>query len=167
MLPSDSFKIAHISAAHGLRGEVKLACTLENPDDIVRYNPLISKQGKIYNVRITGHTKDHLMVAIDGITDRNAAESLRGIELYADTAKLPPKSDDEYYIQDLVGLSAVLEDGTEIGRVTALHNYGAGDILEIKTADDELLLPFKAPFVGEITDGKIIVQLPEYMGEEE
>ncbi len=163
----DSFKIAHISAAHGLRGEVKLACTLENPDDIARYNPLKTKQGKSYNVRITGHTKDHLMVAIDGITDRNAAEALRGIELYAETSKLPPKSDDEYYIQDLIGLSATLEDGTEIGKVTAIHNYGAGDILEIKTANDELLLPFIAPFVGEIEGGKITIQLPEYMGEEE
>lgn len=162
----ESFKIAHISAAHGIRGEVKLACFLENPDDITRYNPLVSKQGKSYNVRITGHTKDHLMVAIDGITDRNAAELLRGVELYGDSSKLPPASDDEYFVADLIGLTAMLENGSEIGKVTALHNYGAGDILEIKTTDDELLLPFKLPFVGEIKDGKIIVTLPEYMGEE-
>lgn len=161
------FKIAHITSAHGIRGEVKLACFLNNPNDITRYNPLTTKQGKAYTIRITGRAKDHLMAALDGITDRNAAELLRGTELFADSAKLPPKSENEYFVRDLIGLTAILKDGTTIGSVTALHNYGAGDIIEIKTENEEILLPFKAPFVGDIVEGKITVQLPEYVGEKE
>ncbi|MDX2073229.1 MAG: ribosome maturation factor RimM [Alphaproteobacteria bacterium] len=161
----NSFKIARIAAAHGIRGEVKLSCFLENPDDIARYNPLFTKQGKPCSLRVTGHAKDHLIVAIDGISDRNAAEILRGTELYADAAKLPAPAENEYYVEDLIGLTAVLEDGKEVGKVTAIHNFGAGDILEIATlSGEELLLPFQAPFVGEIQNGRITVQWPEYIG---
>lgn len=160
------FKIAQISAAHGIRGEVKLICFLENPADLARYNPLVTKQGKAVELTVTGTLKDHLIARINTVDDRNAAEMLRGTELYGERAKLPPKNEDEYYVQELVGLSAVLENGQTIGKVTAIHNYGAGDILEIATADEEILLPFKAPFVGDISEGKIIVTLPEYIESE-
>lgn len=161
------FKIAHITAAHGIRGEVKLACFIENPDDIVRYAPLQTKQGKIFTFRITGHSKAHLIIAIDGITDRNEAEMLRGTELFADASKLPAKNAEEYFVHELIGLTARLADGRIIGNVTALYNYGAGDILAIDSGDEEILLPFQPPFIGAITHDAITVQLPEYIDGEE
>lgn len=161
----DLFKIAAVSAAHGIRGEVKLACFLENPEDITRYLPLCDSRGTAYFLRITGQGgKNHLIAAIDGITDRNRAELLRGLELYAECAKRPPANDSEYYLQDLIGLPAVqASDGSPIGTVSAFHNYGAGELIEILCANgEELLLPFRAPFVGDIENGQISITLPHY-----
>ncbi len=163
-MPRDNlFKIAHITAAHGIRGEVRLACLLENPDDITRYSPLHTKAGKELQIEITGHQKDQLIVKIDGITDRNGAELLRGTELFADASKRPPTQPNQFYYDDVIGLPAILADGTKIGSVTAIHNFGAGDIIEIKTADDEIMLPFKSPYVTEVTKDAVRVVLPEYL----
>lgn len=160
------FRIARISAAHGIRGEVKLVCFLQNPGDITGYNPLTTAKGAAYNISITGTLKDALIARLEGINDRNAAESLRGVELYGDAAKLPATKNNEYYVDALIGLDAVLADGTKVGTVTGIENYGAGDIIAIDRQGEELLLPFKEPFVGEISTKRIIITLPEYMGEE-
>ena len=87
------------------------------------------------------------------------------MELYAEAKKRAALAENEFYHQDLVGLSAVLENGEMVGKITAIHNFGAGDILEIRSAsDEEILLPFAAPFVGDVSAEKIIVTLPEYVG---
>jgi len=164
---SSSFKIAQVAAAHGIRGEVKLVCFLDNPKDLPRYSPLITKQGKEYPFTITGHTNDHILLKLEGITDRNMAETLRGTEFFAEAAKRPALSENEYYHQDLIGLEAVLENGEAAGKIIAVHNFGAGDIIELSANGEEIMLPFKAPFVGDIKNGKITVTLPEYLGDEE
>jgi 16S rRNA processing protein RimM len=162
-----AFKIAQVSAAHGIKGEVKLVCFLEDPKTLERYNPLTDKQGKPFAFTITGHTKDHVLARVEGIADRNTAELLRGTELFADAAKRPPLKQNEFYQHDLIGMSAMLEDGTKVGTITDVANYGAGDIIEITTEHDEFMLPFKAPFVGKIKDRTIIVMLPEYLEDKE
>jgi 16S rRNA processing protein RimM len=169
MTTDKPFKIARITAAHGIRGEVKLLCFLEDPTTLARYNPFVTKQGKSISLTITGHVKELLIARIEGITDRNEAELLRGIELFTSSAKLPQKSESEYYHQELIGLSAVNDAGEKLGEVIAIHNFGAGDIIEIAMPGGELMLPFKAPFVGEIhmEKGTLHVTLPEYTGEEE
>lgn len=161
-----TFKIAQITAAHGIRGEVKLRCFLENPSDITRYTPLTNKAGKLFTPTITGQQQETLIVRFAHVADRNAAELLRGVELYAPLAQLPAKKDDEFFGAELVGLKAILEDGSIYGTVIAMHNFGAGDIIEIQTMDDAVMLPFKAPFVGKITGGKIEITLPDYIESE-
>lgn len=163
---SSRFKIAQVAAAHGIRGEVKLRCFLEDPSALKRYLPLSDKSGRGYQLIITGTQKDLLIVKIDGITDRNAAELLRGIELYADSVNLPPRNDGEYYVNQLIGLRAQREDGTAYGTITAIDNFGAGDILDIQKPDGTTeMLPFNDIFVGEVKpeDGYIVVFPPDYI----
>ncbi len=161
------FKIAEISAPHGIRGELKLICFLENCADLARYNPLRTASGNVYEAQISGYIKNQIIVKLSGVTDRNQADNLRGIELYAAVDKLPKLCENEFYHNDLIGLKATLENGREIGKIAAIHNFGAGDILEITTsddtADDELLLPFQSPFVGDINSERIIITLPQYL----
>jgi len=168
MTKNSTFKIAQITAAHGIRGEVKVVCFLENPDDLPRYNPLSTRQGKEYSLAVTGHVKGNIIARIEGIADRNEAELLRGLELYAPGSKLPKKSENEFYQQELIGLSAIDASGKAIGNVLAIHNFGAGDIIEISTSEGDVMLPFKAPFVGEIDvkKGTMHITLPEYLGDE-
>lgn len=160
------FKIAQVSTAHGVRGEVKLSCFLDDAGDIARYLPLSIKSGAPFSFKITGHLKGQLIVKPDGIDDRNAADALRGTELFADAAKRPEINANEFYYDQLIGLPARLADGTKIGTVTAVDNYGAGDIIQIKTATEELLLPLQAPYVNDISDDAVIITLPEYLGDD-
>lgn len=164
-MTNNLFKIARISSAHGIRGEVKLHCFLENPRDIIHYVPLTDKQGRGYNFTITGSQKDQLIVKFEHIVDRNQAELLRGVELFAGNDKRP-QDDDAFYINDLVGLKAQLENGELYGTVDAVVNYGAGDILEIiRTDGNSEMIPFTEAFVGEIDDkkGYLVVFPPDYI----
>lgn len=163
-MPSgQSFKIAQVSAAHGLRGEVKLLCFLTTPKDIARYNPLHDSKGNAYRATVTGQIKELLIVQLDGIHDRTSAEKMRGLELFADATKLPAPEENQYYLHDLIGKTAMLDDGTRIGKVLAVHNFGAGDIVAIDHDGEELLLPFRDPFVREVRDDEIVITLPEYI----
>ncbi len=127
-MTNNLFKIAHIASAHGIRGEVKLHCFLENPRDIIHYVPLTDKQGRGYNFTITGSQKDQLIVKFEHITDRNQAELLRGVELFAGNDKRP-QDDDAFYINDLVGLKAQLENGELYGTVDAVGCLICFDII--------------------------------------
>lgn len=161
MSGAKTFPIARIASAHGIRGEVKLDCFLQDPSRLATYFPLTDRKGKTYTLVVTGSAKGQLIARIEGVADRNAAETLRGVELLADATLLPESAEDEFYHHELIGLEAVLEDGTRIGTVVNIANFGAGDILEIKTAEGEMMLPFCAPFAGAIQNGKITITLPE------
>jgi 16S rRNA processing protein RimM len=102
------------------------------------------------------------VVRLSGVDDRTAAESLRGSLVEVDRSALPPLEDGEYYHADLIGLSCVDGDGREVGKVTAVENYGAGDLLEVQTGDGKLsLIPFK-PGIADL-DGERIVLDPEFL----
>lgn len=146
--------VARIGAAHGVRGEVKLWSFTEDPAAVAQYGPLETQDGtRCFEIEALRAAKDHFVARIAGVNDRDAAEKLRNIELYIPRARLPKIEEaDTYYHADLVGLDAVTPDGARVGTVHALHNFGAGDIIEIAPAGggDPLMLPFNETTVPKI-----------------
>ncbi len=137
--------VAAIATAHGVRGALKLRCFTEQPEDIAAYGPLFDRRGQrlFEAIAIVGSVKGGVIVKVDGIDDRNAAEALRGTELFVPRSALPPPGDDEFYYQDLEGLMAVDIRGERLGVVRQVANYGAGDLIEIAGDNGEtLFLPF-------------------------
>jgi 16S rRNA processing protein RimM len=146
--------VARIGAAHGVRGEVKLWSFTEDPAAVAHYGPLETQDGtRCFEIEALRAAKDHFVARIAGVNDRDAAEKLRNIELYIPRARLPKIEEaDTFYHADLVGLDAVTPDGARVGTVHALHNFGAGDIIEIAPAGggDPLMLPFNETTVPKI-----------------
>ena len=158
---TDRICVAQIGAAHGIRGEVRLRSFTEDPMAITSYGPLESEDGtRRFEIEALRPSKDLFVARLAGITDRNAAETLTNLRLYVSRDRLPPAKDGEFYHADLVGLAAVTPDGTPLGTVTAIHNFGAGDVIEIKPESGEtLLVPFTDSTVPEIdiAAGRMVV----------
>lgn len=151
---ADRVCVARIGAAHGVRGEVKLWSFTEDPAAVASYGPLETQDGlRQFEIEELRRAKDHFVARISGIEDRTAAEKLRNLELYVPRARLPKIDDaDTFYHADLIGLDAVTMNGTQVGTVHALHNFGAGDIIEIAPlgSGDPLMLPFNEATVPKI-----------------
>jgi 16S rRNA processing protein RimM len=156
--------VGAVAGAHGVRGAVKIKSFTGNPEDIARYGPLEDESGqRQFTLRLTGAGKGVLIGQLSGITDRNQAEAARGLRLYLQRAVLPPTEEDEYYHADLIGLEAVLTDGTAAGRVRAVHDFGAGDTLEIARAEGPpLIVPFTRAIVPEVdlAAGRLLIDPP-------
>jgi 16S rRNA processing protein RimM len=164
--------IAKFGAAHGVRGEVRLWPFTEDPLGVASYGPLETKDGK-QQFEITGArtAKDHLVARIKGVDTRDAAAKLNGIELYVSREKLPATDDDEFYHADLIGLAAVTPNDKALGRIIAVYNFGAGDIIEIAPANggETKLLPFTnavVPTVDLVARRATIVLPDEIEGDE-
>jgi 16S rRNA processing protein RimM len=124
--------VGQILGAHGVRGLVKLASFTEDPNAIGDYGPLTDEAGeRCFTVALMGAQKGHFLARIDQIADRDTAQALSGARLFVDRGQLPPPAEDEFYHADLIGLRAERPDGAVLGRVAALHNFGAGDIIEL------------------------------------
>lgn len=154
-----------ITAPHGVRGLVKLRSYCAQPADIVAYGPLRDEAGRrTFTVALQSEAKGQFIARIDGVADRDAAEALRNVRLYVDRAALPAAEDeDEFYHADLVGLEARLGDGTVLGRVGAVFDHGAGDVIEIgRQGQRPLLLPFTRAAVPtvDVAGGYVIVDPP-------
>lgn len=136
---SNRILIGQIVNVHGIKGAVKIKPYLNDKMTIAKLNPLTDKAGmksfELFGARVHG---DVVIASIKGVTDRNKAETLKGVSLYADRSKLPIAENDEYYYCDLVGLT-VMQNGKIYGTVTAVNNYGAGDILEITLTDGKMM----------------------------
>jgi 16S rRNA processing protein RimM len=160
-------RVARIGAAHGVRGEMKLWPFTDDPLAVAEYGPLETEDGKRqFEIKSVRAAKDHLVARIAGVDDRNAAELLRNIDLFVPRDRLPPiEDDDTFYYADLVGLVAVAPDGVTLGTVAAVHNFGAGDVIEISPAQggETLMLPFTEAVVPEVDvkGGRIVVVVPE------
>jgi 16S rRNA processing protein RimM len=157
--------IAQVGAAHGVRGEVRLKAFTEDPLSVTRYGPLETEDGKgRFEIEAVRPAKDVLVARLKGVADRNAAEALKNLRLYVARDKLPPPAEDEFYIADLVGLRVETIDGAAFGTVKAVHNFGAGDLIEIAPADGSatMMLPFTAATVPtvDIAQRKIVIELP-------
>jgi 16S rRNA processing protein RimM len=156
--------VARIGAAHGVRGAVKLWIFTEDPLAVLRVGPLTTNDGAHhFTVAHAREAKDHLVATLQGVTTRDDAEKLNGVELYVARDKLPVTDDDEYYHADLIGLSAVTATDEPIGRVIAIHNFGAGDLIEIAPAHGPtMLLPFTNAVVPtvDIAGGHVVIELP-------
>ena len=156
--------IAQIGAAHGVRGEVRLKSFTADPLGVTQYGPLETEDGRRLEIEAARPAKDMLVARLKGITDRDAAERLKNIRLYVAREKLPQPADDEFYHADLVGLAAVKTNGETFGTVKAVHNFGAGDLLEIAPPDGKatVMLPFSEATVPaiDIAAGRIVVAPP-------
>jgi 16S rRNA processing protein RimM len=163
----DRICVGQIGAAHGLRGEVRLRAFTQDPLAISTYGPLESEDGaRQFAVETVRRGKDHLVVRLSGVADRDAAETLRNVRLYARRDRLPaPEDEDTFYHADLIGLAAIGPDGAELGRIAALHNFGAGDILEIQSAaaGESVLVAFTKKTVPliDLKGARVVVNPPE------
>jgi 16S rRNA processing protein RimM len=162
--------LARIGAPHGVRGEVRVKSFAEDSESLRRYSPLAGPDGRPFHIERLRPGKDALVVKFRGVDDRNAAEALNGVDLYVDRSRLPAAEEDEYYHADLIGLTAFSEAGEALGTVTAVHDFGAGDILEIAPSrGTSLLLPFTRATVPlvDIAAGRIVVAPPAEIDDEE
>lgn len=157
--------VAQIGAAHGLRGGVHLRSFTEEPGAFAQYGPL-ETEDRTYRLEIDSvkPSKDGFTVRFVGVTRREQAEALRNVNLYVDRDRLPAASEDEFYYADLIGLAAVTPQGDALGKVIALHNFGAGDIVELQLdSGASTMLAFDQATMPEIdiAGGKIVVVMPE------
>ena len=163
--------VARIGAAHGVRGEVRLWTFTEDPLAVLQYGPLSTKDGaRQIEVARARAAKDHLVATLKGVATRDEAERLNGVELYVARSRLPATGANEYYHADLIGLAAVTAQDEPLGRVVAIHNFGAGDIIEIAPASGPtMLLPFSNAVVPivDLPGGRVVIEMPgEIDGEE-
>lgn len=158
--------LGQITAAHGVRGHVVIRTYTEVPEDIASYGPLEDEPGeRQFEIEAVRVTPKGVIARIRGVDDRNAAEALRRTRLFIERERLPSTEADEFYHSDLVGLKATKPDGTLMGEVIAVHNFGAGDILEIRLAKGggTEMVPFTRAFVPNVDlgEGRLTVDLPQ------
>ncbi|MBR1162433.1 ribosome maturation factor RimM [Bradyrhizobium elkanii] len=157
--------VARIGAAHGVRGAVRLWTFTEDPLAVKDYGPLMTKDGaRQFEVTHVREAKDHLVVTLKGVASRDDAERLNGLELYVPRDRLPDTDDGEYYHTDLIGLAAVTTTDQPLGKVIAIHNFGAGDIIEIAPPQGAtMLLPFTNAVVPtvDLDGGRVVIDLPK------
>jgi 16S rRNA processing protein RimM len=167
---SDRVLVGEIGAAQGLNGEVRLRSYTQEPTDIAAYGPLQDEAGaRTFEIESVRATPKALIARIKGVTTREAAEALNRTKLYLPRARLPAREEDEWYVADLIGLDAVDRQGASVGKIVAVHNFGAGDIIEVAPASGEanLLVSFTETTVPEIDieGGRIVLVLPEELEE--
>jgi 16S rRNA processing protein RimM len=153
-----------VTAPQGVKGLVRIKSFTAEPDAIARYGPLETEAGARVALDIVGTGKGVLIARIDGVADRDAAERWKGARLYLARAALPAPGEEEYYHADLLGLAAELADGTPLGRVRAVHDFGAGDSIEIERKEGApLVVPFTraAVPVVDIAGGRVVIDPPE------
>ena len=157
--------LGRIVGAHGVRGIVRVQSHTANRDDLTAYGALSDASGtRRFTVTVTGHVKGLVLARIEGVDDRDTAEALRGTDLHVPRSALPPTEGEEYYHVDLLGLSAESEDGTALGRVSAIHDHGAGPFVEIQPPDGpSTLVPFTREHVPtiDIEAGRMVIAAPE------
>lgn len=165
MADSERILLGRIVAAHGIRGDVLVRTYTGAADAIGSYGPLSDADGRrTFKLRVLRVTTKGVVARLDGIRDRNGAEAITGTDLYVARAQLPAAEEGSFYHADLIGLAAVAPDGTDIGRVVSVHNFGAGDLLEIALGGSRRteLVPFTAQFVLEVDLARriAVVELP-------
>jgi len=125
--------LGQIGAAHGVRGEVRLRSFTSDPAAIATYGPLETEDGRVFTIESLRPAKDHFVARLAGIRDRDAACALANVKLYVPRERLPqPEEPHEFYHADLVGLAVFDPAGTNLGTVIAIHNFGAGDLIEVR-----------------------------------
>lgn len=172
---SNRIFLGQIGAAHGIKGQVRIATHTQPPEAIGSYGPLdTDRPGLTVTLTKVRLQKNVVIAHIKGISDRTAAEQLNGVSLFIDRDRLPaPEDEDDFYHADLIGLDARLDTGVTIGKVSAVPNFGAGDLIEVHDpqSGDTFLYPFTKAVVPvvNIADGylTIVVPLDAPEGEEE
>jgi 16S rRNA processing protein RimM len=161
---ADRLCVGVVVGAHGIKGQVRIKSFTADPADLTRYGPLLTETGQEWRLRNAAvGTKGIITAGISGVEDRNQAEAAKGVKLYLRRDALPPPEEDEYYIADLIGLTAQSPGGEILGKVKAAFNFGAGDILEIACAEGDVLVPFTRRVVPvvDMAAGRVTIDLPE------
>jgi 16S rRNA processing protein RimM len=153
-----------VTGAQGIRGAVRIKSFTADPLDIDAYGPVSDEAGtRAFELKSVGQSKGVVVATLSGVTDRNAAEALKGLRLFVDRDRLPPADEEEYYHADLLGLAAELIDGKALGRITAVYDFGAGDALEV-TGDQGsvVMVPFTKAAVPtvDLDAGKVVIDPP-------
>lgn len=166
MTGPDRVCVGSIAGAFGVQGEVRLKSFCADPEAIADYGPLYTEDGRrSFTVKLTRPVAGGLGARLSGVATKEQADALRGINLYADRDRLPNLPDDEFYHTDLIGLQAFDTGGKLLGTVRAIHNHGAGDLLEVHGPGRKqpLLLPFTVAVVPtvDLKSGRVVVNLPE------
>lgn len=170
-MPSDNSAdslvcLGAIAGSYGVRGEVRLKSFTAQPEDVVAYGPLQSEDGsQRFTVRLGIPVKNGFAARLSGVTSKEQADGLKGLRLFVERALLPALEDDEYYHADLIGLEVRDTGGTVLGRVRAIHDHGAGDLLEILApgSSSTVLLPFTRAAVPtvDLAAGRIVADPPD------
>lgn len=160
---SDLISVGVIFAAHGIKGNVKIRTFTAHPDDLFSFSKLYTATGQEFAVKKVGSGSDFVIASVKGITDRNAAETLKKHEIFIHRDELPAPNEDEFYHIDLVGCE-VFMDSQYLGVVSEVHNFGAGDIIEVRSAEGhEEMFPFKDEFLEsvDVNSRKIVLKQHE------
>jgi 16S rRNA processing protein RimM len=157
--------LGQIGAPHGVRGEVRLRSFTADPDAIAAYGPLETEDGHVVQIESLRRAKDHFVARLAGVADRDAAERLTNVKLSVLRERLPaPDHADEFYHADLIGLAVVDRDGRKLGTVVAVHNFGAGDLIEVRPTDGNTtqMLQFNEATVPvvDLAAGRLVVEPP-------
>ena len=156
--------------ALGFWGVVKLRSSTAEPDGLTAYSPLETAKGAKIVVSRLRPQKDGFIAVLKGVSDRNAAEALKGTELFVPRERLPEPEEDEVYVHDLIGLPVHVADGSLLGKIVGVADYGAGDLIDVRIEGrrDTVLIPFAQQYVLEADGEKVVVDLPEgYLDVEE
>jgi len=151
-MSGDLVLLGIVGAAHGVRGEVRIKTYTADPLALADYGPLVDETGRRFEIAAIRPAKDVVVARLKGVTSREAAELLTGVRLHVERSRLPaPDDEDEFLQADLVGCSVIGPDGVALGIVTAVANYGAGDLVDIETPDGRsVLMPFTKVFAPRI-----------------
>jgi 16S rRNA processing protein RimM len=159
--------LGEITTVHGVKGEVVIRSYTADPLAVADYGPLSTDgSDRTFVIDAARATPKGVVARVAGVSDRNAAEALRGVKLYVSRDAMPEAEDGSFYFMDLVGLSTVDVDGQEFGKITAVHNFGAGDIIEVTFVSEGKSTSELVPFTDEhvpnvdIAAGRATVLLP-------
>jgi 16S rRNA processing protein RimM len=148
--PVQTICVAAIAGAHGVRGAVRLKTFTEDPAAVGGFSRLADGQGRPVRLTVSEARPDRVIAHIEGVSDRDAARALKGTRLYVPRDSLPEADEDEYYHHDLIGLAVETLDGIALGAVKSVHDFGAGDIVEIEGEHAGIMLPFNRETVPHI-----------------
>ncbi|MEE9140737.1 MAG: ribosome maturation factor RimM [Alphaproteobacteria bacterium] len=163
-MPRERICIGVIVGAHGVQGAVRVRSFTDDPGDVGAYGPVSDESGeRTFELEVTGRAKGAVIARIAGVSDRDAAQALAGLELHVPRAALPEPEEDEFYYADLAGLVAELADGTRLGKVAAVYNFGAGDVVEVERDEGgSLMVPFTRAVVPvvDLDAGRMVIDPP-------
>lgn len=161
----DSICVGAIAGAFGVQGDVRLKSFTADPIAIAEYSPLRGDNGESYDIELTREIKQGFAARLTGVETKEQADALKGVRLFAPRDRLPSLPDDEFYHADLIGLTVVDTGGAELGRVKAVLNHGASDLLELQMPGQSrtVLLPFTMACVPtvDLAAGRIVADPPE------
>jgi 16S rRNA processing protein RimM len=161
----DRVLLGEITGVHGIRGDLLVRSYTETPEADAGYGPLTDASGaQRFLLKVVRSTDKGIVARVEGITDRTAAEKLRGTKLFVERARLPETEAAEFYHADLIGLKAVSEDGAHLGEIVSVQNFGAGDLLELKPVSGAAteFIPFEDQWVPrvDLKSGLVVINQP-------